>query len=228
MDCIVSMGVLSSCCDHPKQPELTLTEEPVHERLEEHPSEIDDLPIDDRMHPELAKIDQCCKEGRGHEVKNLRLLWRDLSGRYCGTLNFLLQQCPNIEELVLKSNDLGAHGMQCLAPGIRSLKSLKKLSIGQNKLADAGLRTLTTLLEGNQELVELTLDNNQITDVEPLVILMVKLPKLKIVWIQSNRIRNADLLLSYRGSTTEVNLAGNPVEESLGAKLREVFPQLII
>jgi Leucine-rich repeat (LRR) protein len=223
------MGVLASCCDHHhKQPELLLTEEPVHERLEEHPSEVESLPIDERMHPELAKIDQCCKEGRGHEVINLRLLWRDLSGRYCGTLNFLLQLCPNIEDLVLKSNDLGAFGMQCLAPGIRSLKSLKKLSISQNKLADAGLRTLTSLLEGSQELVELTLDNNQITDVEPLVILMVKLTKLKIVWMQSNRITNADLFLSYRGSTTEVNLAGNPVEEALGTKLRQIFPQLII
>jgi Leucine-rich repeat (LRR) protein len=221
------MGVLTSCFDRPKNPDVSLSEQPPRES-EKRLSAIEELPPDAQLHPELAKVYQECKEGRGQEIKVLRLLWRDLASDDCVYLNFLLTRCPNIEELILKHNDLGAHNLIRLVPGIRNLKGLKKLSISQNKLTDEGLGTLCTLLEHHQELEELTLDSNQLTDVQPLLSLIQRLPKLKILWLQSNNFSNTPLLLNCSRSVVEVNLTGNPVDEALGLKLREVFPQLIL
>lgn len=221
------MGVLSSCFDRPKAaaPALPSTEPAPSE---EHPKAIEELPPDMQLHPELAKLYNECKEGRSKAVKSVRLLWRDLSGDYCAYLNFLLTKCPEVEELSLKNNDLGAHGLIRLGPGIRNLKNLKKLSISQNKLGDDGLHALCALLETHRELVEITLDGNQLTDIQPLLSLMQRLPKLMMVWLQSNSIANADLFLAYRGSAKELNMTANPVDEGLAIRLREVFPQVIL
>mmetsp|Transcript_34225 Transcript_34225/g.59889 ORF Transcript_34225/g.59889 Transcript_34225/m.59889 type:complete len:262 (-) Transcript_34225:2957-3742(-) len=222
-----NMGVFGSCLDRPKSAEITLSQ-PEPKEPEERYKAIEELPPDAKLHPELEKVYNECKEGRSHAVKSIRLLWRDLSGDYVAYLNFLLTKCTEIEDLVLKSNDLGAHGLVRLGPGLKNLRKLKKLSISQNKLTDEGLHTLGVLLEGHRELLELTLDNNQIADILPLLSLMQKLPKLKVVWLQSNRITNSDLFLSYKGSCTDLNLSGNPVDEGLAVRLREVFPQLIV
>jgi Leucine-rich repeat (LRR) protein len=221
------MGVLTSCFEKPKDTDVWLSEHPPRE-AEKRLSAIEELPPDAHLHPELAKVYEECQEGRGQEIKVIRLLWRDLASDDCAYLNFLLTKCPNIEELILKHNDLGAHNLIRLLPGIRCLKGLKKLSISQNKLTDEGLRTLCSLLEHHQELVEVTLDSNQLTDVQPLVTLMQKLPKLKVLWLQSNDFTNTHLLLNCSSSVVEVNLTGNPVDAGVGLKLREVFPQLIL
>lgn len=222
------MGILSSCFNQEKNVVNEVSLSSVPDEPEERPLFIEDLPPDAQLHPELLKVYEECKAGRSSSIKSLRLLWRDLSGDHCSYLNFLLTKCPDIEELALKNNDLGAIGLVRLGPGLKNLKKLKKLSISQNKLTDVGLQNLATLLDSHTELVELTLDNNQLTDIQPLVFLMQRLPKLKIVWLQMNRIANAEMFLTYKGTATELNLAGNPVDEGLGLRIREVFPQLIL
>ncbi|KAM3918907.1 NACHT, LRR and PYD domains-containing protein 12-like isoform 3-T4 [Leptodactylus fuscus] len=82
-----------------------------------------------------------------------------LSALDCTVLAFILNTCPNIEELILEHCSVDTEGLERLAPALHNLKCL---SLTRNNLPDTSCTQLASVIRNNQSLKKLILSYNQL------------------------------------------------------------------
>jgi hypothetical protein len=76
----------------------------------------------------------------------------------------LLNNSSNLESLSLSSNSLGHMFCESLAEFLKLNKSIKILDISCNFIDDSNAATLKDSLEGNENIIEIDVRNNQLTE----------------------------------------------------------------
>jgi hypothetical protein len=94
---------------------------------------------------------------------NLDLSSSLIGDNRCKKLAKALSQCPNLECLILKSNEIGADGITILATNLHKLLNLKSLNLNYNSIKDAGCYELAILLQRSKSLETVEIRGNHIT-----------------------------------------------------------------
>ena len=98
-------------------------------------------------------------------LKNLSLKLNRLDDKAGSKLCIdLLNNSSNLESLSLSSNSLGHMFCESLAEFLKLNKSIKVLDISCNFIDDSNAATLKDSLEGNENIIEIDVRNNQLTE----------------------------------------------------------------
>ena len=144
---------------------------------------------------------------------NLTML--DLSHNYLGPLgaeklSYSLEKMTKLEALLLENVGLEGSGMILICGSISNIKTLKMLSVGQNRIGNLGIKMLANVIFFLSSLIFLDIHNNSITSEGSIYIgkCIKHLKQLKILKVGGNQLMKD---------------GGNTVISNLPASLKELW-----
>ena len=165
------------------------------------------------------------------QLVSLHLGDNGLDDKWIEELAPVLEQCPDLAELNLNSNDIGPEGSKILANVLQG-KNFSRLHLFGNNIGAEGAMYIAQVLAQCPNFVELILNMNNIGDkgVSYIANVLVQCSKLAALDLSSNNIGvegalNIAKVLTDCPNLTDLNLTNNNISDEAAKSLKEIQTQ---